>query len=258
MPLIALTRAVSRSLAECELTHVERSPIDLSIARTQHREYEAALASLDCRVIQLAEEPAMPDAVFVEDVAVVLDEIAIITRPGAISRRAEIESVATALGTWRPLVRLTEPATLDGGDVLRLGRTLYVGLGARTNEAGAAQLADAVRRHGYKVRTVHVQDALHLKTAVTGLGEGLLLINPAWVDPADFDGFDTIEVHVDEPFAANALRVGDTVIHSSAFPGTQRRLTSRGLKVFGVNASELARAEGGVTCCSLVFGLNSE
>ena len=253
MSLVAITRAVSRSLSECELTHIDRVPIDLAVAREQHAEYEALLTVLGCRVIQLAEARQLPDAVFIEDTAVVLDELAVITRPGAVSRRGEIQAVAEALEAWRPVVRLPDPATLDGGDVMRVGRTLYVGLGPRTNEPGVAQLADAVRRHGYEVRAVPVQGALHLKTAVTAVGEGLLLVNPAWVDPGLFGESGMIEVHAEEPFAANALRVGDTIIHSTAFPRTQRRLTSRGLSVRGVNAGELAKAEGGVTCCSLVF-----
>lgn len=253
LSLVAVTRAVSRSLSECELTHIDRAPIDLSLAREQHAEYEALLAALGCHVIQLPEAPELPDAVFIEDTAVVLDEVAVITRPGAASRRDEVGPVAKALEVWRPVVRLTDPATLDGGDVMRVGRTLYVGVGPRTNELGVAQLADAVRRHGYDVRAVQVQGALHLKSAVTSIGDALLLVNPAWVDPGLFGESETIEVHAEEPFAANALRVGDTIIHSTAFPLTQRRLTSRGLSVLGVNAGELAKAEGGVTCCSLVF-----
>ena len=252
MPVTALTRAVSRSLPECQLTHLERAPIDLSVARAQHLQYEETLESLGCTVLRVPEAPELPDAVFIEDVAVVLDELAVMTRPGAESRRAESGPVADALGALRPLVRMTEPATLDGGDVLHIGRTLYVGLSHRTNDEGIAQLADAVRRHGYVVQPMEISGALHLKTAVTSIGDGLLLVNPDWVDPAAIDGR-VVEVDPDEPFAANALVVGSTIVHSTAFPKTQRRLTNRGLNVRGVDASELAKAEGGVTCCSLLL-----
>ena len=243
---------MSRSLAECQLTHIAREPIDLAAARDQHRRYEETLATLGCTVVRVPEAPDLPDAVFIEDVAVVLDEVAVMTRPGAESRRAESGAVADALGAWRPLVRMTEPATLDGGDVLHIGKTLFVGMSHRTNEAGITQLADAVGAHGYTVCPVEIRGALHLKTAVTSIGNGLLLVNPEWVDPAAIGGT-VVEVDNAEPFAANALVVGNTVVHSTAFPKTQRRLTSRGLTVYGVDASELAKAEGGVTCCSLLF-----
>src|SRR5512134_3263743 len=177
--LTAVTRAVSSSLTDCVLTHVPRTPIDLERARRQHHAYEQALVRLGCRIRQLSEQPALPDAVFVEDVAVVLDDVAVMTWPGATTRRPEVESVAAVLRDYRPLIRLTGPGTLDGGDVLRIGRTLYVGLGGRTNAAGASQLADAVAAFGYEVRLVEVRGALHLKTAVTAVAEGVLLMNPA-------------------------------------------------------------------------------
>jgi dimethylargininase len=253
VPLTALTRAVSSSLTDCVLTHVPRTPIDLERARRQHHEYEQVLVRLGCRVQQLHEEPALPDAVFVEDVAVVLDEIGIMTHPGATTRRAEVESVAAALRHYRPLARLTGPGTLDGGDVLRIGATLYVGLGARTNAAGASQLADIVRDFGYAVCPVDVRGALHLKSAVTDVGEGLLLMNPAWLDIGPFAGFDRIDVAPGEPFAANALRIHDRVVYPAAFPRTRDRLVQRGVDVLEIDVSELAKAEGGLTCCSLLF-----
>lgn len=253
MPLTALTRAVSSSLTDCVLTHVPRTPIDLERARRQHHEYEQALVRLGCRIHRLDEEADLPDAVFVEDVAVVLDELAIMTHPGATTRRLEVESVAAALRDYRTLTRLSGPGTVDGGDVLRIGRTLYVGLGGRTSTAGASQLADAVRAFGYEVRTVEVRDALHLKTAVTDVGDGVLVMNPEWLDAGPFAAFDRINVAPGEPFAANALRVGDLVIYPTAFPRTRDRLTRRGVELIEVDVSELAKAEGGVTCCSLLF-----
>jgi dimethylargininase len=157
------------------------------------------------------------------------------------------------LATFRPIVSLTDPATLDGGDVLLLGRVLYVGTGTRTNSDGIMQLADAVQPFGYEVRSVETRDALHLKSAVTEVADGVVLANPSWVDPSVFDDVEVIEVDPEEPFAANALRLGDRIIHSTGFPRTGHRLVRRGLQVSAIDASELAKAEGGVTCCSLLL-----
>jgi len=250
---IALTREVGPSLARCELTHLEREPIDLERARAQHRAYEDCLRSLGCGVERLPPEPDLPDAVFVEDAAVVLEEVAVLARPGAPSRRAEVESAAKALAPYRALLAIEPPGTLDGGDVLVIGRSVYVGLSTRTNPEGATQLAAALAPHGYAVRPLAVRSCLHLKTAVTGVGPSAVLLNPAWVDAAAFDAFERTFVHPDEPWGANALAVGPGVVYADAFPRTRDRLLGRGLDVRALDVSELAKAEGGVTCCSLVF-----
>lgn len=251
--LIAITREVSPSIAKCELTHLAREPIDLERARAQHREYEKLLAELDCKLTQLPAEPELPDSVFVEDAAVVLDELAVITRPGAESRRSETVSVADALQPYRKLFYIKPPGTLDGGDVLRIGKTLYVGLSKRSNREGIEQLHDILLPFGYVINGVKLRDCLHLKSAVTQVAENTLLINQAWTDTAVFQGFQLIEVAPSEPFAANALRVGDTVVYPAAFPETRQRLEKQGIRIRTVDASELAKAEGGVTCCSLIF-----
>jgi dimethylargininase len=249
---LALTRAVPASIAACELTHVARAPIDLALARAQHAVYEHALAQAGCEVFRLPELPEHPDSVFVEDVAVVLDEIAIVTRPGALSRRGESESAAEALRAYRPLLALAAPATLDGGDVLVLDRTLFVGLSRRTNAAAVTQLRALLAPHAYQVEGVQVESALHLKTAVTRVAERELLVNPRWVDARHFPSWEPIEIAASEPFAANALWVGGALIHAAAFPRTAERLRARGIAVTSVDASELAKAEGGVTCCALL------
>lgn len=251
--LIALTRDVSPSLAACELTHVERTPIDVGMAQDQHRGYQRVLASLGCRVLTLDAEPGMPDAVFVEDVAVVLDEVAVMTRPGAASRRGEGASVAEVLGRYRPLRAIEAPGTLDGGDVLRLGRTLYVGQSDRSNADGVVQLRDAIAEFGYTVRPVPIRGCLHLKSAVTALDDDTLLVQPAWVDCESFDGFRIIEVHPDEEHAANVVRIGDHVVMPACFPRTWQRLVDAGVNVTTVDVSELQKAEGAVTCCSLLL-----
>jgi dimethylargininase len=249
---IALTRAVPPSIVDCELTHLGRAPIDLERAVEQHRRYEEALTALGCDVVRLPPLPRHADSVFVEDAAVVLPGAAVITRPGAASRRGEVESVAEALRPFRPCVTIEAPGTLDGGDVLHLGSTLFVGRSGRSNAEGIRQLASHAAADGLDVRPLTISGCLHLKTAVTRVGEHAVLLNPAWVDPAHFAGFERIEVDPGEPFAANALRLGAAVLHAAAYPRTRRKLERRGIAVHVVAVDELAKAEAGVTCCCVV------
>ena len=250
---IAITRDVSPNLVDCELSYVPRAGIDIERAIAQHHAYRQALEALGCRVIALPAETELPDSVFVEDVAVVLDEVAIMTRPGAESRRAERASIAEVLAHYRPLRTIEAPGTLDGGDVLRIDRTLYVGQSQRSNASGIAQLRDLSAEFGYTVRAVPISGCLHLKSSVTQVLDDTLLLQPEWVDRAAFTEFRIVEIDPDEPHAANALRVGDGVIYPSCFPRTLKRLHAAGIHVATVDVSELQKAEGAVTCCSLVF-----
>jgi dimethylargininase len=250
---LAITRGVSPALARCELTHLPRESIDLSRAEAQHRAYEECLEALGCSVVRLPAEPDLPDSVFVEDAAVVLDELAVITRPGAASRRAETVAVAEALRPHRRLARIEPPGTLDGGDVLRVGRTLFVGLSSRSNESGVERLRAEVRPFGYTVTAVAVRGCLHLKSAVTQVDVDTLLINPDWVNGRLFGEVRLVGVDPSEPFGANALRVGRSIVYSEAHARTRDRLEARGIDVRAVDVTELAKAEGGVTCCSLII-----
>ena len=250
---IALTRSVPLSIVNCELTHLTREPIDLPRAVEQHRSYEEALATLGFTVQRLEALPDLPDSVFVEDAAVVLPEVAIITRPGAASRRPEVASVADALGAYRSLSFIEDPGTVDGGDILVVGSTIYAGESSRTNSDGIRQLAELVAVHGYSVQTVKVSGCLHLKSAVTRVGEHSVLVNPGWVDPSGFDALNQIEVHPDEPFAANALWTGNAVIYSSSYPETRSILEQNGIGIYVVETDELHKAEGAVTCCSILI-----
>jgi dimethylargininase len=256
--MLAFTREVSPALAECELTHLARQPIDVARAARQHESYERCLMELGCRVCRVPGGREKADGVFIEDTAVVLDELAVITRPGAESRRAETADVANALRPHRPLLSIESPGTLDGGDVLRVGRSVYVGLSSRSNLDGIRQLAHHLASFGYGVCAVEVSGALHLKSAVTEVAERTLLINRDWVRPETFPGLELIPVDPAEPFGGNALRIGGTVIYPSAFPRTRTALEARGIAVRVVDASELAKAEGGVTCCSLILREASE
>ena len=251
--LIAITRQISPRFSECELTHLDRQPIDLDLARVQHLEYEVALRELGCEVISLAAEPDLPDSVFVEDVALVFDEVAIITRPGADSRKPEAESIARALAPYRTLFTIEAPGTLDGGDVLHVGKTVYIGLSSRSNRSAVEQTHKFLAPYSYPVKGVEVTGCLHLKSAVTQVSDDTLLINPAWVDRSIFGEMKFIEVDENEPSAANAVWIGNAVIYPSSFPKTQRRLEEAGLRVKIVDATEVAKAEGAVTCCSLIF-----
>jgi dimethylargininase len=251
--LTALTRDISPAITRCELTHRKREAIDLALARAQHAAYEACLRDAGCRVERLDAGADMPDAVFIEDTAIVFDEVAIITRPGAASRRVETAGVAAALRQYRPLHRMEAPAAADGGDVLVVGRQLFVGRSSRTNDAGIDDLRRVLTPYGYGVTAVAVKGCLHLKSAATTVGENLLLVNPEWLPSGAFARFDRIDVHPDEPLAANALRIRDEVIYPTAFPRTLERLQTRGVRTHTVDASEVAKAEGAVTCCSLIF-----
>lgn len=250
---IAITRKISPSFNECEITHIERIPIDLEIARQQHTEYVHALEELGCEVIELPEEPELPDSVFVEDTAFILNEIAVITRPGADSRKPETESIIKALAPYKALLHVSEPATIDGGDVLVLNKNIYVGLSSRSNPYAIEQLNQMLNQYGYQVHGIELTDCLHLKTAVTKVDEETLLINPNWVDESHFSDFNLIEVHASEPYGANCLPVRGSIIYPYTFPKTQSKLETKGFKIKNVNVDELAKAEGAVTCCSLII-----
>lgn len=249
----AITREVSPSLADCELTHVEREPIDIGRARAQHAGLRGLLVELGCTVIHLPAAPALPDSVFVEDTAVVFDDLAVIARPGVASRRPETSLITDVLRCFRRTAAIEAPGRLEGGDVLCLDKRVFVGLSSRTNESGVAQLRDILAPLGHEVRAVRVAGCLHLKSGVTAVADETLLMNPAWMEPSSFPDCRTIAVNPAEPRAGNALRIGDTVLTATEHPRTRTRLLDHGIACRSVDANELAKAEGGLTCCSIVF-----
>jgi dimethylargininase len=251
--IVALTREPARALDACELTYREREPIDAAATAAQHRSYREALEACGACVVTLPAVDELPDSVFVEDTAIVLDEVAVLTRPGVESRRGEVSLIEAEVARLSPVVRVEPPATLEGGDVLRLGRTLYVGLSPRTNAEGADALRRLAAPHGYEVVTVEPRGCLHLKTGCSGLGEEAVLVNPEWVDAGVFRGREVVAVDASEPWAANVLRVGGSICVSAAFPRTAEMLAARGYDVRAVEVSEFAKAEGGMTCMSLLF-----
>jgi dimethylargininase len=251
--LTAITRAVSPAIVNCELTFVARQPIDLAKARQQHRAYEQLLEAAGARLISLPAEPALPDSMFVEDPAIVLDELAVILPLGTESRRAEGTTLALALAKFRKLAYVRLPGTAEGGDILRIGKNLYAGLSSRTNAEGIRQLAALLAPHEYEVISVPVTGCLHLKSAVTYIGRDTLLANRAWFDAKAFSGFDWIDVAPEEPHAANALALGDRVIFPASFSRTRARIEAAGFQVTPIDISELQKAESGLTCSSLLF-----
>jgi dimethylargininase len=245
----AFTRAVSPRIAECELTHLERVPIDAARAVAQHAAYERALTEAGFEIVRLPELPDDPDAVFVEDTALLLGEHAVITRPGVASRANETDSTAEGVRGHFELHRI-ETGHLDGGDVLRIGPRLYVGTSTRTDREGIAALAQIVTPLGFEVVTAQAGACLHLKTGATFAGDDVLLYNPDAIDPAQFSGVEPLAV--DEPAAAICARGGDKLILPAGNPRTAERLRNRGFSVVEVDVSELQKAESGVTCMSLI------
>ena len=251
--LTAITREVSSSLASCELSFIPRQPIDLAKARAQHHAYQELLRKLGARVISLPEDPALPDSMFVEDPAIVLDELAVICPLGAETRRKEAATLATALEKFRKLSYVKLPGLLEGGDVLRVGKKIFVGLTRRSNAEGIRQLAVIVSQFGYDLTAVPVSGCLHLKSAVTCLGRNTLLGNRAWFQWARLAGFDWVEVDPAEPHAANALAIAETVVFPTSFPRTRERLEAKGFRIMPIEIGELQKAESGLTCSSLLF-----
>ncbi len=251
--LTAITRAVSPAIVNCELSFIDRKPINLMRAREQHHAYEKLLESLGARLVSLPAEADLPDSMFVEDPAIVLDELAVVLPLGTETRRREAASLAQALAKFRKLEHITLPGTLEGGDVLRIGRKLFVGLTKRSNAEGIRQLAAILAPFPYEVIVVPVTGCLHLKSAVTCLGRNTLLANRAWFDTAPLAEYECIDVDPAEPHAANALALGGTIIFPASFPRTRARIEAHGFHLTPLDISELQKAESGLTCSSLLF-----
>ena len=250
---VAITRGVSSALSQCEVTYVKRGAIDVALAREQHRHYSAALQWAGLRVVQLPALESHPDGCFVEDTAVVLDEAAIVTTMGSASRRAEVSSVEASLGEHRELHQVRLPATIEGGDVLRVGKTLFIGRSSRTNAEGIAAAEAIAGRYGYKVVAVEVQGCLHLKTAVTALTRDTLIINPEWIDASPFRAFRHERVSVDEPWSGNVLTANGRAILHAGHTRAAEAITRLGIEVRAVDVGEFMKAEAGVTCLSILL-----
>ncbi len=252
--ITVITRKPSRSLSDCELTFLERTPIDYETALSQHDEYERFFRENGCNVVSLPPEEKFPDSVFVEDAAVVFDEVAVLMSPGVASRRGEVDLISPVLEQYRELVRIEPPALIDGGDVLTIGKTVLVGHSTRTNRAGSDALAEVLEPHGYSVIRLAVDGALHLKTGCTALDDNTLLINPDFVDARDLTNFRIINIDSREPFAANTIRFKNKIIMNFEREMYTPALVRRGgYQIRGLDISEFRKAEGLLTCLSLIF-----
>lgn len=258
MTIIAITRPVSDSLTSCEISFINRESIDLTLAKKQHHQYITTLKQVGCDVLEAPKLDEHADAVFVEDTCLITDELAIITRTGAESRRGECDSTAELIKDHRPIARIKPPGTADGGDMLLMGKTLYVGHSDRTNQSGIDQLTELLKPQNITVQPVRTWACLHLKSAVTALDEDTVLIQPAWLKDNPFKKYRCIEVAPEEPHAANVLRIAregepDAIIMPNNFPKTTKRLKDAGFDPILVDVGELQKAEGAATCCSIII-----
>lgn len=239
------------------LTREELGAPSLALALEQHAAYCQALRDCGLALTSLPADLAYPDGTFVEDTAVLLPEGAILARPGADARRGEVAAIADALRNHYPaLARIEAPGSVDGGDICEAGQHVFIGLSQRTNEDGAGQLARWLAARGYSSSTVDVRGVgsiLHLKSGMSWLGEGrLLVIDELAAHPA-FIGFEIVRTEADEAYAANAVRVNDCVLLASGFPGLQARLEALGYRCLPLAMSEFAKMDGGLSCLSLRF-----
>jgi dimethylargininase len=251
--MLALVHPPSLQLATGQRTHIAREPVDFKLAQAQHASYCRLLAACGAKVLLMDVNLDEPDGVFLEDTTIVLDEIAILCSMGTQARRREPAGIEAVLCDYREVWRIELPASIEGGDVLRIGRRLLVGQSSRTNAAGIDALSGVVEPLGYCVTAVPVHGCLHLKTACTALPDGQLLVNPDWIDAAALKGRDVIEIPVSEPWAANTLPIGQRVILPAAHLQTADLLHGLGFEPLPADISELAKAEGGVTCLSLIL-----
>jgi dimethylargininase len=251
--MLALTHVPSPRMDLGQRTHIERVPIEAGIAERQHSDYCRMLGRLGVDVVTLDVNRDLPDSVFIEDTAIVLDEVAVLTTMGVAARRAELAGIEPVLQKYRTVQRVEGPATLEGGDVLQVGRTLLVGVSSRTNIDGVRALEALVCRYDYQVTPVAVHGCLHLKTACTALPDQCLLVNPAWLDTSALGRFELIPVPDSEPWAANTLSINRTVCAAAEHQRTTDLIRARGFEVETVSLSQFLKAEGGLTCLSLLF-----
>ena len=252
----AITRAVSPTIGRCQLTYMSRQPIDYHKAVQQHSAYRHALREMGLEVICLPAQADLPDAVFVEDNALVLDELAIIGATAVPSRKPELSSMGSFLARHRQVHSLGEGIAFEGGDVIRQGRTLYVGQSGRTCLDAIVRLSEILEGFDYRVKPVKVSQCLHLSTGASFISSDTILVNPEWIDLSIFAGCKIIETPQDEPWAANALAVNGSVLVPDGFPKTCELLTSHGFSVRVVDVSEFLKAEAGVTCLVNILEIN--
>ncbi len=251
--LTVITHLPSPSLELCELTFLDQETIDIQKAQKEHENYCLMLEECGAKVIIHDENISLPDSVFVEDPIIVFDEIAVLTSMGVESRRKESKSMEKAFSKYREIKRINLPAKIEGGDVLKIGKRIFVGLGERTNEEGIDALRAIIAPYGYEVISVGVPGCLHLKTGCTALDDKTILINPSWVNSSAFEGYTQINIPTEEPFGANILKINEIICMNKAFPKTIELVESLGYTVKATDITEFVKAEAGLTCMSVPF-----
>ena len=251
--MIALTHVVSPNIDQCELSFLDRSSINYDQAVSQHEQYCALLRDCGLQVVELCVNRSYPDSTFIEDTAVVVDELAIMASMGAESRRKEVPRIESVLGYYRDVQHIRLPATLEGGDVLRIEKKIFVGISPRTNIAGFETIKEILEPFGYQVIPLAVNGCLHLKSACVAVDDETLLVNPRWLDLQPLRDFRIIPVPEDEPAAVNSLRIDSTICMHSGYQKTINLLINLRLSVKQLDISELLKAEAGMTCSSIIF-----
>jgi len=247
----AIVRSVPATIS-AGITTAGLGKPDAEKAREQHQSYVAALEWCGLEVTVLDADERYPDSVFVEDTAVVTDRCAIVTNPGAVERRGEVHQVEKAVaGLYEHVERITNPGTVDGGDVLQVGDHFYVGLTRRTNREGAEQLSAILRRHGFGVSFVRLRRFLHLKTGVAYLGGDHLVVAGELVGRVEFRGFDNIVVPPEEEYGANCIRIDDRVLVAAGYESAKHSIAERGYEIIELEMSEFRKLDGGLSCLSL-------
>ncbi|WP_419786595.1 dimethylarginine dimethylaminohydrolase family protein [Pseudodesulfovibrio sp.] len=226
---------------------------DFKLALQQHEAYRNALAELGLDVTVLEAAPGFPDCCFVEDTAIVCKDVAVLTPLGAPSRQGEQLTIEPVLAKFKPVVRIEPPALIEGGDVLQIEDTFYVGISDRTNRAGAEALADAVKPYGFSVVALECGPSLHFKTDVSFIGNNTLLVSPFFADTPELASYDRIVVEDNEAYARNCLFINGTIIVPSGFPETLEKVRKLGSPVVLLDMSEFRKLDGGLTCLSLRF-----
>lgn len=253
VPRRAVVRRPSPAVADGEVTHLERTPLDVERAFAQHAAYCELLISLGLQLVWAPEVPEHPDGLFVEDALLAIDGQAVLTRPGAPSRLGEVESMATILpALGLPVSHIQPPGTLDGGDVLAVGRDVFVGLSSRSNRDAVEQLATILEPFGRTVRAARVTGCLHLKSAVTALPDGSLIAVTDWIDSAFFEELGYRVHPAEERSGGDVLSYGRTVVLPASAPRTAAMIGRLGFDVCPVEVGELEKIEAGVTCMSVL------
>lgn len=249
----AIVRNIPNSFQQCITGFSGKFPIDVTLAQQQHEHYCHTLVDLGLKLVRIEADDYLPDCCFTEDTAIVTDGLGIISFPGTESRHAEIIEMEKALTTYKKIQHIAAPATIEGGDVLKIGKKLFIGHSARTNEEGIKQVAGLVNELGYEVIPVKIHNTLHLKTVCTYLGNNCIIYADGHFDENIFSEYDKIIVPVTESYCANTLAVNGKVLIPKGFPLTRSLIGNKGYSIIELDMSEIEKADGALTCLSVIF-----